>query len=292
MAYRIVYSLLYLFSLLPLRVLYLFTDFIFLLVYYVIGYRRKVVLQNLTIAFPEKTDAERKEISRKFYRNFTDFVAETIKLFSASDAFLEKRFSGNWEVLNEQNRKGAKSQVHLGHNFNWEMGWQAVAHHLEGKALGVYMPLSNKTFDQVFRKLRVKWGGILLSAFDMRSAILPYRNEPYTLMLAADQSPGDIAKGYWVNFFGKPTIFHAGPEKGARAGNLPVIFCYVHKIKRGYYHAQFELGVENPADLPVGELTKIYVRYLEEKMRLQPENWLWTHKRWKHQWREEYGPVL
>jgi len=287
----LVYGFLFFLSLLPLPVLYLISDFFYFIIYYVTGYRKKVVMQNLTIAFPEKSDEERKRIARRFYRNFTDFFVETIKLFSASDRFLEKRFIGDFSAFEKVKQQGKKCQVHLGHNFNWELGYLASLPHIKLTALGVYMPLSNKTFERIFRKLRTKKGGYLLPATNLRQAILPFRNEPYALLLVADQSPPYPENGIWVNFFNRPTPFVRGPENGARASDLPVIFCHVTKPKRGYYIGHFTLAEENPAALAKGELTKKYARFLEEKMKEHPDIWLWTHRRWKWDWKPEYGKI-
>jgi KDO2-lipid IV(A) lauroyltransferase len=292
MAYRLTYGLLYGLSLLPLWVLYILTDFIYVLVYYVFGYRKQVVLENLAIAFPEKTLSERKKIARKFYRNFTDFFAETMKLISASDAFVNRHFTGNYEVLNALHGKGLKYQVHLGHGINWELAFQSACLQLTGPVLGVYMPLSNKAFDRIFKNMRTQRGGYLLPANDMRNAMLPFHDQSYGLILVADQSPGKLAKAHWLNFFGRPTPFYGGPEAAARAADLPVVFAYFHKSKRGHYEVICDQPIYHIADMEKGELTRRYVRYLEEKMRLQPEIWLWTHRRWKHAWKEEYGPVL
>jgi Kdo2-lipid IVA lauroyltransferase/acyltransferase len=289
--YYIVYGLLYGLSLLPLRILYLFSDFLYFLIYHVAGYRKKVVMQNLAIAFPQKTEAERKAIAKKFYRNFTDFFVETIKLFSAGDAYLSKRFVADYSAFDTIKEQGKKCQVHLGHNFHWELGYLASVPKIPFKTLGVYMPLSNKTFDRIFRKLRTRKGGYLLPATDIRRAILPYRHESYALLLVADQSPPSPQNGIWVNFFGRPTAFVRGPENGARSGDLPVIFCYVTRLKRGYYRGHFILSEENPAALEKGELTKKYALFLEEKMKEQPENWLWSHRRWKWEWKPEYGKI-
>lgn len=278
-------------SLFPLRILYLFSDAFYFIIYYVAGYRKQVVMQNLAIAFPHKTETERKTIARKFYRNLTDFFAETVKLFSAGDRFLNKRFVADYSAFDTIKKQGEKCQVHLGHNFNWELGYLAAVPNIPFKSLGVYMPLSNKTFERIFIKLRNRSGGYLLPATDMRKALLPFRHESYALLLVADQSPPFPQNGIWVNFFGRPTPFVRGPENGARGGNLPVIFCHITKLKRGYYKGCFELAEENPAALAKGELTKRYARFLEEKMKEQPENWLWSHKRWKWDWKPEYGKV-
>ncbi|HUP14122.1 MAG TPA: hypothetical protein VM187_18000, partial [Niastella sp.] len=181
--YYIVYSLLYLVSLLPLRVLYILSDVLYLIGYRLLGYRRKVVLNNLEIAFPEKTLAERKKIASKFYHNFIDSFIETLKMVSASDAYIQSRVSGNWELLNELHKTGRSCQIHLGHTFNWEWANLAGSKVMPYTFLGVYMPISNKILDRLFRKLRAKSGSVLIPATDMRNAMLPWRTRQYCIGL-------------------------------------------------------------------------------------------------------------
>lgn len=286
--YYIVYGILYLISLLPLRILYFLSDAVYGLVYYVIGYRKDVVMNNLNIAFPEKTTIEKIKISKKFYHNFIDSLIETLKVISASDQFLKRHFTANWEVLNQLYQKGESCEILMGHTFNWEWGNHAINLNVEYTFLAVYMPITNKTLNRVFLKLRSRGRSKMLSASDMKQEMLPYGDKQYALGLAADQNPGDPRYAYWLNFFGKPAPFVTGPEKGARARNMPVIFCYIQKLRRGYYNLVLSIGVESPASLPEGAVTVQFVRYLENVIRLQPDMWLWSHKRWKHLWKEEY----
>jgi Kdo2-lipid IVA lauroyltransferase/acyltransferase len=290
--YYVVYGLLYLLSLLPLRVLYLLSDFVYFIIYYLAGYRKKVVLHNLSIAFPEKSEKEREDIARKFYRNFTDNFIETIKLLSAGKNFIQKHFITDTGVLNDLYRQGKKCQVHLGHNFNWEIANLAVARSTPYSFLAVYMPINNKIMDRLLRKLRSKSGAILLPATEMRTAMLPWRDKQYLLALVADQNPGVPSKGYWFNFFGRPTPFVTGPEKGARANDAAVVFVHFTKRKRGYYQMFAELAVSDPLSLPEEEMTRRYIRYLERVIRESPEMWLWSHRRWKHEWKPEYGKII
>lgn len=290
--YYIVYGLLYAISLLPLRVLYLLSDFAYFLLYYVFGYRKKVVFSNLEQAFPQKATEERKKIAKKFYRNFTDNFIEFIKLISASPTYIKKHCAADLSLPFKMYEEGKKSQLLLAHNFNWEWGCVAVAAILKQPFIVVYMPISNKTIDRLFMKIRSKTGAVLLPATNMRNAILPYRNEPYILILVADQNPGNPSKALWYNFFNKPTPFVKAPESGARKGNIPVMFCKLIKERRGYYRIFFEMGEENPARLKEGELMKKYVKYLHDFISEYPEMWLWSHRRWKWNWKEEYGKVL
>jgi KDO2-lipid IV(A) lauroyltransferase len=286
--YYFVYGILYLISLLPLFILYLISDAFYILIYYIIGYRKNIVMQNLAIAFPGKTIVERKKIAKQFYRNFIDNFIEAIKVLSASDDFIQKRFTGNWEVVNNVHKTGKSCQFLLGHTFNWEYGNHAVSLNINYKLLVVYMPITNKVIDRIFYTLRTRAKAVLLSATNMRKEMMPHRNSTYALALAADQNPGRPDRAYWLNFFDRPTPFVTGPEKGARGGNLPVLFCHIQKPKRGYYHMEFMLGEEDPASLRHGELTVRFARYLEEVIRKNPDMWLWSHRRWKHEWNAGY----
>jgi KDO2-lipid IV(A) lauroyltransferase len=249
-------------------------------------------MANLLRAFPEKTEEERKKIARKFYRNFTDNFIEFIKLLSASPAFIDKHFTGDYSLLHKLYEEGKRSQVLLAHCFNWELACVAIARQVRQLLLVVYMPIGSKLLNRLFIKIRSGTGAVLLPATDMKNSLIPYRNKLYMLGLVADQNPGYPNKAYWLNFFGKPTPFVKGPESGARKGNTPVLFCKFIKEKRGYYKIIFEMGEENPALLAEGEMTKKYVAYLSKFICEHPEMWLWSHRRWKWDWKPEYGPII
>jgi Kdo2-lipid IVA lauroyltransferase/acyltransferase len=288
--YYVVYGLLYLLSLLPLWLLYPLADILSFLLYHVIKYRRKVVFANLQIAFPEKADSERTGIAKKFYRNFVDNFVETIKLLSATRTFIGKRFIlDNPELLDEFYKTGRKCQLHLGHTFNWELGNVAMPLHTRYPFLVAYMPIENKILDRLFLHLRGRTGTVLLPATRMQRAILPFRNKQYLLTLVADQAPPQSDNAYWLNFFGRPTAFVRGPERGARIADIPVVFARFYKTSRGHYRVHFSVGANHPAKLPVGELTRQYARFLENTIRQDPDLWLWSHKRWKSEWKEEFS---
>ncbi|MHA4808243.1 lysophospholipid acyltransferase family protein [Flavitalea flava] len=288
--YYLFYSFLFLVSLLPMRVLYFLSDAIYGLVYHVLGYRKKVVMDNLRIAFPEKTETELTHIAKKFYHNFLDSFIEVIKLISAGDAFLQKRFTVDLSDLDELYKTGKSCQIHLGHTFNWEWGQLVLSKLTKYKLLVVYMPITNKILERLFYKLRTRSGNVFLPATDMRNAMVPYQQTQYLLGLVADQNPGNTHTAYWLRFFDRPTPFVSGPEKGARSSNLPVVFACIEKPRRGYYHATVKLGTSDPSLLAEGELTRKYVRYLETVIRRNPDMWLWSHRRWKHSWKAEYSP--
>ncbi len=272
--YYILYGFLYVLSLLPMRILYLVSDGIYGFVYYVIGYRRKLVMDNLRRAFPEKTEKELVMIAKKFYHNFIDSFIEVVKLVSASDRWLARRFTVDVTALDQLYPTGKSAQMHLGHTFNWEWGQLVLTALTKYQILVVYMPISNKPLEKLFYRLRTRNGNAFLSAPDMREAIVPYLSAQYLLGLVADQSPGNMQNAYWIDFLGRPTAFAAGPEKGARSGHLPVVFASIEKPRRGHYHATIKIACMDAAELPEGELTREYVRYLEGVIRRHPDMWL------------------
>lgn len=286
--YYLIYGLLYGISLLPMKVLYIISDGIYFLIYRVFGYRKKVVMSNLAIAFPEKSHPEKEKIARQFYKNFVDNFIEAIKLFSGGPKYGLKKIEFDNSMIEELYRKGKSCQVHLGHNFNWELANIAVPAFTSYPILAVYMPIENKALDKVFYKLRSSGGSIMIPATDIKNAMMPYRNSQYALALVADQVPGNPNRAYWLNFFGKPAPFARGPEKGARSADLAVIFSQIYKPRRGLYKMEFTLVTENAGELPEGELTRRYVDYLEKVIRDHPDVWLWSHRRWKREWKEEY----
>jgi KDO2-lipid IV(A) lauroyltransferase len=290
---RIVYGLFYAVSLLPLRLLYLFADLAYFIIYHIVGYRKDIVTQNLLIAFPEKTDAERNAIAKQFYKNFCDSFIETLKSFSASNEYILKHFNGDYSIFEELKAKGhQKVQLHSGHFFNWEWANLSIPLQLPYLLLTVYMPINNTMFDKIFIRLRSKTGAALADARNLRTQVIPYRHTPHVIALVADQNPAEATRGFGINFFTKPAPFIKAPESGARRGNIPVVFTHFRKKKRGYYTIHFTLANETPLNTKQGELTVQYARYLEEVIRQQPHNWLWSHRRWKMEWKREYGEVI
>jgi KDO2-lipid IV(A) lauroyltransferase len=288
--YYLVYGLVYLFSLLPLWLLYPLADGIAFLLYHLIRYRRRVVMSNLAIAFRERTKTARIRIAKQFYRNFTDNFIETIKLLSAGPSFIRERFViDNPELLEEFYNSGRKCQLHLGHTFNWEIANAAMPLLTRYPFLVAYMPIENRLLDRLFLHLRGRTGTVLLPATRMHRAILPYRHRQYLLTLVADQAPARPEGAYWLDFFGRPTAFLRGPERGARIADIPVVFARLYKTGRGYYRVHFTTGSDHPAQLPEGELTRRYARFLEETIAQDPALWLWSHKRWKKEWEEEFS---
>ncbi len=285
--YYIVFGILYVISLLPLRVLYLLSGFCYFVTYHVARYRKEVVYKNLALAFPQKTPTQINAVARQFYKDFWDNWIEALKLMSISATSLRKRMSGNLDELHKAYASGS-CYVLLGHQFNWE--WANAFVTLQGvKTLCVYSPLSNGVFNRLFLYIRSRFGSVLLPFNDMRRAMLPFRNSTYLLALMADQSPPLPAKSHWLQFFNSPTAFLKGPERGAQLGNMAVVFVAISKPRRGHYHLSASLLTENAGVLPPGELTKRYAQHLERSIHQQPSLYLWSHNRWKHEWKQEYA---
>ena len=290
--YYIVYGLFYALSLLPLRILFLISDFAYFILYYVTGYRRELVASNLQIAFPEKTGEERKKIAKQFYLNFTDTFIETIKMISISKKELEKRSECEIDYINELIEKGRNIHIMAGHQFNWEFANLVYATLLKIPFVGIYTPVNNKIFDKIFFKFRSKNGTIMMSAKDFKSKMHDVFSSQYILALAADQNPGNPAKAYWLNFFGKPAPFVMGPAKGAVRNNTAVVFVGFEKVKRGYYKFHIVPITENGAEHTPEELTIMYKNVLEDTIRKNPSNYLWSHRRWRHGWKEGYPEIM
>jgi KDO2-lipid IV(A) lauroyltransferase len=281
------------FSLLPFFILYGISDFFAFLLYHVIRYRKDVVLNNLAIAFPEKSIAERKKIARKFYQYFTDSFIETIKFISISKKQMLKRTSGTYEVINRLLSEGKSINLLCGHQFNWEYANLLYSSELQVPFVTVYLPVKNKIVNRLMYKIRTRFNAILVSPAEFGSKMHHVFNQQHALVLAADQSPATPKSGYWINFFNRPTSFLIGPEKSAIRKKSAVIFVGFKRLKRGYCHFESVLLTEDASQTDKrGQLTCLYRDALQQAITSDPANYLWSHKRFKFEWQAEYGTVL
>lgn len=286
--YYVIYGFLYLLSLVPLRLLYILSDIISFLLFRVFGYRRQVIDGNLAIAFPEKSIEERNRIKRKFHRNFTDSFIETVKCISAPKSFYDKHCTADFSLFDQFAAAGKSCQMHACHQFNWEwinLHWSI---HLKQPLVVVYMPISSKPLDRLFYKLRTQFGTFMLSATESKKAFVSWRNKTHALALVADQKPAAPQFCFWLNFFNRPTPFVTGPDKNAIIKQCPVIFGRAFKPARGKYNAILTLACKDASVLKPGEITVMYRDFIEDAIRQQPEMYLWSHKRFKHEWKPEY----
>jgi KDO2-lipid IV(A) lauroyltransferase len=270
-------------SLLPFPVLYLVSDFTFIVLYYLFPYRKKIVFQNLRNSFPEKTDDEIKTIAKKFYLHFCDLIFESLKIFTAGKQSILKRVElVNTELLQEYYKHGKSVILATGHYGNWE--WPAVTlpYHSSHTGTGIYQKLSNDFFDLQLRKTRARFGMKLMSTKEVASFFESHKDDLCTYGFINDQSPSDPKKGHWMNFLNQQTCMFLGVEKYAVKYNYPVIYGKITKVKRGYYRITYELIDDQPALSFPFKITEACARINEDLIRKAPQYWLWTHRRWKH----------
>jgi KDO2-lipid IV(A) lauroyltransferase len=275
---------LWLFSLLPLRLIYLLSSGLYHLLYYVIGYRKNVVRENLRKSFPEKDSTELKRIEKNFYKHLCDYFFESIYMLNMSRKEVLRRYKTvNPELIHTLYAKGKSLILLTTHYGNWE--WAAIGwHQFPHVYLGIYKPLSNKVFDRLFIHLRNRYGSIPIPMKQTLRAITESKNNGDYIILytVADQRPMKSEIHYWTTFLNQDTPVITGPEKLARRFDLPVVFIDTKKIRRGYYEVTYRMVSEFPAQSAEFEITEKYMRLLEEQIKYQPEYYLWSHKRWKH----------
>jgi KDO2-lipid IV(A) lauroyltransferase len=281
---QIVVIILKLFALLPFGIIFPISDFIYFLLCYFVRYRRKVILENISGAFPEKNPAEIKSIANKFYRHFCDLIFEGIKMHGMNSRQMKKRIQFNGlEEINALYKQG-KSVIILGmHYNNWEwasFGQGSVNH----KTLMLYNPVrGNQTLEKFILKSREKWGGKCVPVHKSARAVLEFNRagKPTILWLGADQTP-PASSGFWTIFLNREAPFFSGPEKIAAHTNQPVFFHHTRKTGRGKYEVTTIPLCMEPQKVAPQEILLRYVRKMEEVIREEPEYYLWSHRRWKH----------
>lgn len=270
--------------LVPFPVFYLLSDFVFFILYYVIGYRKKVVVQNLQRSFPEKSPEEIQRISRKFYRYLCDLFLETFKTLTITkkNALKHCYLNNEARVLFEKYHAQKKSVIIvMGHYGNWEWAGNAYSLQCPQQLYVIYHPLSNKYFNSLIRKIRMRFGTKLYAMNDTFKEMVKNRNEVNATAFIADQTPAP-ENAYWTNFLNQDTPVFWGTEKIAKKMNFPVIYVTIKRHKRGRYEVFAETLFENPRDTKDGEISEAHTRRLEKDIKEKPETWLWSHRRWKH----------
>lgn len=269
-------------SYLPLPVLYLFSDFLYLMVCYVIRYREKIIDTNLYYAFPEKSTHERSKIKRRFYRNFTDSLAETVKLLTISQESMAKMVKiENLNIVLERINKGELVIGLTAHFFNWEAHLLGVMAHVQKRCEVVYLKVNNPFFENLMYALRSRFGGKLVERKQFQRNFLRERNSPRLIVLAADQRPQHSEHRYWNTFMNRETAFFEGAEKIAKKFNHTVIYSHVTKPKRGHYVFTYEIIEEPPFEGENHSITDGFIRRTEKNIRQEPSLYLWSHNRWR-----------
>lgn len=282
--FAVTYPIIWLLSLLPMRILYLFSNFLYFIFYYIIRYRKKVVLENLTLAFPKKGLSELKSIRKKFFKHFTDLFVESIKAFTITKQTLAKRYKYiNPELINELYDKG-KSICFVGaHQANWE--WSiSIPLHVKINCFGAYTRIGNTFFDKAIKDSRMKFGFVGYKTTETIKSITLNIDQGIQglYLLLSDQSPQIHKTHYWREFMGVKVPIHTGAEMIAKKFNMAVVNYSVKKVKRGYFEVTFETITEDPNKFKDYEITDKYLDITERNIHNQPEYYLWSHKRFKH----------
>ncbi|HYK76721.1 MAG TPA: lysophospholipid acyltransferase family protein [Daejeonella sp.] len=280
--FRLSSFFLYLISLLPFWLLYLLADALFVALFYVIKYRRKVTQDNLLRAFPEKNEAERRQIEKKYYRFLADMILESLKMDSLSEESIRRRCRmNNPEEVNRHFEQGRSVLLATGHYANWEWGNLALPLNFIEKIFVIYKPLTNKNFDNFLNGMRSRFGASMVAMKQTMRKIVQLKGKKYVFAFAGDQTPAREESQYFTSFLNQPTAVFLGIEKIAKTTNNPIVFLHINRLKRGYYEYNFTTLIEDPKNTAEYEITDTHTRFLEQIIRQKPELWLWSHKRWK-----------
>lgn len=282
--YLIAYPFLWFISMLPFRLLYLFSDFVYLIVYYLIGYRKKTVRENLALALPNLSDEERLIIEKKSFRHLCDMFLEMIKTMTISNKEISKRFVfTNLEVYKNLEAQEKSIAMMLAHyaSYEWVISMNA---YVKFSAFAIYKKIANPYFDKLVRDIRSRFKANLITTKETIPVIIKNnRNKELSIYgFASDQSPRISSAFHWQKFMGVEVPVHTGAEMLSKKYNMNVIFLKVKKVKRGYYEASFEVLSENAKEVPNYEITDKFLKLVEQQILEAPEYYLWTHKRWKH----------
>lgn len=285
MTKNIIYSILWFLSKFPFWLLYLISDIIYVLIYYVLGYRKKIVYKNLYNSFPEKSPDEIKAIAKKFYRYLPDILVETIKMISISEKEVIKRI----ELINpdEVYRHFHAGKAVIGvtaHYGNWELGIHRLSLMTDYPRLIIYKPLNNKNFNSIFNNIRTRFGATMVPMKQILRHIVRLKNQPHISMFVADQTPLYQDSDFFMPFLNQEALVYTGTERISKLTENPVVFCEIgRKEKRGHYFCKFTTLIENPSLYPEHEITIIHNQFTEEIIKKEPAYWLWSHNRWKRQ---------
>ena len=283
------YLIIYPISLLPMRVLYILSDIIFIFIYYIFGYRKSVVSANLRNSFPEKSESEIEEIMKEFFRHLSDLIVESLKNFTISrEEAIQRMEIEGLDDIQESYNQGRNIILAGGHMNNWELFAIALPCYISHKAVAIYSPLKNKFFDNKMKETRGKYG---LEMIPMKQAGILMGKEtsiPTATVFAIDQSPSNPYKCYWMQFLHQETAVFLGTERYAKKYDLEVFFGKITKKKRGYYKTSFKKICSDANTFAPDKITETITLELESNIKSQPAYWLWSHKRWKRKKPADY----
>ena len=279
------FKIIILFSKLPLRILYWLSDFIFVILYFVVGYRKKVVFQNLKNSFPEKSDSELKIIRKKFYHNFCDYLVETLKSFTITSHELRVRVQYlNQDIFHDAKSENKNVILLTGHVFNWEW-FNALATIIpQENCFPVYRKVQNSFWEEKIKGIRNRFGNTALEAKEVIRHILRNPNDGNSVyMFVADQSPHVSEVSFGLNFLNQKTPAFIGYDKLSTRMDLAFVFCEMKKVKRGYYQINYYRIYPDGEKFVEYEVVKKFHKLLENTINKRPDIYLWSHRRWKYQ---------
>ncbi|MGM5470232.1 lysophospholipid acyltransferase family protein [Flavobacteriaceae bacterium LMO-SS05] len=282
--YILVYPFLWMISILPFRLLYAVSDGLYVLVYRVFGYRKKTVNENLHLVFPNKSEAEIKAITKKFYHHLCDLIVESVKSLTISEAEMKKRMVfSNIEEIHKMEQHNKSIVLMCAHYGSWE--WIFIMQkYMNHKGYAIYKRLANKYFDRLVKRIRAKYNSYLITTKETVPTLTKAKEEGKLTIngFASDQSPKPQKAFYWSDFMGIKVPVHTGAEMLAKKLDMAVMFFGVKRLKRGFYETSLKTITLTPNDYKDYEITDIFLKLVEQQILEAPEYYLWTHKRWKH----------
>ena len=282
LSYLLLRIIVFIFSVLPFPVLYKLSDLIAFSLHYLLRYRYKVIRQNLEHAFPNKSPENLEQIIKKFYKNLSDILLESLKGLSLTESELKKRYRyANPEIFDTFYSQHKHVILLGGHFANWEWGVLSFPLWVKAQVIGIFKPLNNRHINDFLNRRRQKWGLHLISMAATGRNVQQPKARPSMYVLIADQSPSTMQNAHWVQFLNRDTPFINGPDKLARRTGYPVYIFDIQRIERGYYEVNFRCLTLHPEKLPEGAITKLFAEGLVQMIQFKPEDWLWSHRRWK-----------
>lgn len=270
-------------SRLSMPALYVFSDFLYFVLYRIMGYRKKVVRENLLLAFPQKSDQERLVIERNYFKHLSRLIVEIFKMRSISrEELLERMACKNHEAVQEIIDQGKSVMLCSAHYGNWEWVAMAISVRMNNPVYTIYKPLNNKIFERWLQQIRQRFGNTMIPMRKTLRTMKENENEHNVVCVANDQAPPKKESHYWLNFMNQPSSFDLGVEKIARKMKRPIFYTYITSKGNGYYEMEYVPLSLDPENSPVGEITNSYAKHLADTLEVAPATWLWSHRRWKH----------
>ena len=284
LAYILIYPILWIVSMLPFRILYFVSDLLYILMYYVIGYRKKVVKENLNLVFPNKSEAELRIILKRFYHHLCDMIVESIKSMNISIGSMKSRYKfNNLDIITDYEKQNKSIILMCAHYGSWE--WIFILQtYTTHRSYAIYKRLQNKYFDRLVKSIRARYNSYLITTKETFCVMEEARKKGILSMsgFASDQSPKKGKARYWADFMGINVPVHTGAEALAKKLDMPIVFFSVKRMKRGYYEATFQTLAEKPRSFKDYDITDRFLKLVEDQIIEAPEYYLWTHNRWKH----------